>query len=345
MSTKSSWVKYLLLELDKLQPEQAALAAGLPTKVQCMTINKVCGSGLKSVMLASDMVSLGHSEIAIAGGQESMSLAPHLLEKSRGGYRLGNFQVHDSMLRDGLWDPYNDFHMGNAAEKCVKEKSVSREQQDEFAKQSYEFAQKAQKDGLFANEISPVEVKARKETLRIDTDEEPGKARFDKMAKLRPAFEKDGSITAANASKINDGAAALVVASAAAAKRHGMKPMAKVVASATFAQEPVWFTTAPSGAIERVLKKANLKMEEIDLWEINEAFSVVTMSAMMDFNIPREKVNVHGGAVALGHPIGASGARLMTTLLHALKTREKKYGLTTLCLGGGEAVAMIVERI
>ena len=324
---------------------QAALKAGLSNSTPCMTINKVCGSGLKSVMLASDSILLGHADVVVAGGQENMTLAPHLLEKSRSGYRMGHQQVTDSMIKDGLWDPYNDFHMGVAAESCASEYNFSREEQDQFAKESYELAQKAQASGAFAKEISPVEVKSRKATVSVDTDEEPQKVKFDKIPTLRPAFDKEGTVTAANASSINDGAAALVLASEAKTKELGNKPIAKIVAHATFAQEPKWFTTAPVGAIRKALEKSKLSADDIDLWEINEAFSNVTMAAMKEFSIPRDKVNVHGGAVAVGHPIGASGARILTTLVHALHTHDKKLGLATLCIGGGEAVALIIERV
>ncbi len=324
---------------------QACIYAGLPTSVACMTINKVCGSGLKTVMLASDNIRLGESEVVVAGGQENMTLAPHLLENSRAGYRMGPVTSTDSMIKDGLWDPYNNFHMGVAAELCVKEQNFTREEQDDFAKTSYEWAQKAQTEGLFKNEITAVEVKTRKETVVISEDEEPQKARFDKMASLRPAFDKEGTVTAANASKINDGAAALVLCSETYMQKHSLKPMARIIAHASFAQEPKWFTTAPVGAMKKVCEKSGIKMEEIDLFEINEAFSVVTLAAMKELSIPREKVNVHGGAVALGHPIGGSGARIFTTLLHALKARNKKYGMASICIGGGEAVAVIVENL
>ncbi|MEZ0391728.1 MAG: acetyl-CoA C-acyltransferase [Pseudobdellovibrionaceae bacterium] len=323
---------------------QAALGAGLAPSTPCMTINKVCGSGLKAVMLASDNIALGNTKIAIAGGQENMTLAPHLLENSRSGYRMGPTQVVDSMIKDGLWDPYNNWHMGNAAELCATEYKFTREQQDEFAINSYKKAQAAQASGAFKNEIAPVEYQDKKGTVVLDKDEEPGNAKFDKMPGLRPAFDKEGTITAANASKINDGAAALVLMSETEAKKRGVKPLATVVAHGTFAQDPKWFTTAPVGAIKAALKKANLKASDIDLWEINEAFSNVTMAAMKELEIPAEKVNVHGGAVAIGHPIGASGARLLTTLCYALQTHNKRYGLATLCIGGGEAVALIVER-
>ena len=324
---------------------QAAIYAGLPTSAACMTINKVCGSGLKAVMLANDSIKLGESQVVVAGGQESMTLAPHLLEKSRSGYRMGHITTTDSMIKDGLWDPYNDFHMGMAAELCVKEHSFTRAEQDEFSKVSYELAIDAQEKSYFKNEIAPVEVKQRKNTVTVSEDEEPKKVKFDKMTSLRPAFDKEGTITAANASKINDGAAALVLASDEYVKNNSLKPMAKIIGHATFAQDPKWFTTAPVGAMKKVCEKTGIKMEDIDLFEINEAFAVVTMAAMKELSIPREKVNVHGGAVALGHPIGGSGARIFTTLLHALKTKNKKYGMASICIGGGEAVAVIVENL
>ncbi len=323
---------------------QAALGAGLDVSVPCMTINKVCGSGLKAVMLAADSIALGNTKIAVAGGQENMTQAPHLLENSRSGYRMGNTAVTDSMIKDGLWDPYNNWHMGNAAELCVTKYHFTREQQDEFAINSYKKAQAALASGAFKNEIAPVEIQDKKGTVIVDKDEEPGGAKFDKMPGLRPAFDKAGTITAANASKINDGGAAVVLMSETEAKSRGVKPLATIVAHATFAQDPKWFTTAPVGAIKNALKKANLTTSQIDLWEINEAFSNVTMAAMKELEIPAEKVNVHGGAVAIGHPIGASGARILTTLCYALQTHGKKYGLATLCIGGGEAVALIIER-
>ncbi len=324
---------------------QAAIYAGLPTSTQCMTINKVCGSGLKAVMLASDSLQLGRSELVVAGGQENMSLAPHLLENSRAGYRMGHVQTTDSMIKDGLWDPYNNFHMGQAAELCVKEYKFTRVEQDQFAQESYTMAQQAQKNGYFKNEITAVEVVGRKGSVIISEDEEPKNAQFDKMATLRPAFDKDGSITAANASKINDGAAALVLASKDYVTKNNLLPMARIVSHATFAQDPKWFTTAPVGAMKKALELAKLNATDIDLFEINEAFAVVTMAAIKEFNLPREKVNCHGGAIAIGHPIGGSGARIFTTLIHALKTHKKKYGLATLCIGGGEAVAVIVENL
>jgi acetyl-CoA C-acetyltransferase len=324
---------------------QAALGAGLDPSTVCMTINKVCGSGLKAVMLAADSIALGNSKIVVAGGQENMTMAPHLLENSRSGYRMGPATIVDSMIKDGLWDPYNNWHMGNAAELCVTKYKFTREQQDEFAVNSYKKAQAAQASGAFKNEIVPVEIQDRKGTITIDKDEEPGGAKFDKMPGLRPAFDKEGTITAANASKINDGGAALVLMSESEAKSRGVKPLARIVAHASFAQDPKWFTTAPVGAIKNALKKADLTTSQIDLWEINEAFSNVTMAAMKELEIPADRVNVHGGAVAIGHPIGASGARILTTLCYALQSLNKRYGLATLCIGGGEAVALIVEKV
>lgn len=324
---------------------QAAIYAGLPNSVPCMTINKVCGSGLKAVMLASDSIRLGQNDFVVAGGQENMTLAPHLLENSRAGYRMGPVQATDSMVKDGLWDPYSNFHMGSAAELCVREYKISRQAQDEYSVESYKRAQAAMKDGLFKNEIVAVEVAGKGGAQSFDSDEEPGKARFDKMPELRPAFEKDGTITAANASKINDGAAALVLASEGGMKSKGLKPIARVVAYASFAHDPKWFTTAPVTAIKRALEMAKLQVENIDLFEINEAFAMVPMVAMQDLKIPHAKVNVNGGAVALGHPIGASGARILTTLIHALGQKNKQFGLATLCVGGGEGVALIVEKV
>jgi acetyl-CoA C-acetyltransferase len=323
---------------------QAALFAGIANSTPCLTINKVCGSGLKAVMLASDSIRLGTTSIAVAGGQENMSMAPHLLENSRSGYRMGNQAITDSMIKDGLWDPYNNFHMGNAAEICSREYSFTREAQDQFAIDSYKKAQKAIADGKFKTEIAPVTIEGKKGPTIVDTDEEPGKAMFEKMPGLKPAFEKEGTITAANASKINDGAAALVLMSESEAKKRGLTPLATIVSYATFAQDPKYFTTAPVGAIKKSLEMANLKMAEIDLFEINEAFANVTMAAQKTLEIPMEKINVHGGAIAIGHPIGGSGARVLTTLVHGLQTLSLKRGLATLCIGGGEAVSLIVER-
>lgn len=323
---------------------QSALGAGLPISTTCLTVNKVCGSGLKAVMLAADQIRLGDVKVAVAGGQEAMSQAPFLLENARSGYRMGNQNIVDSMIKDGLWDPYNNWHMGNAAELCVREYKMTREQQDEFAVNSYKKAHKAITDQVFKAELIALEIKDRKGTQTIQTDEEPGKVLWDKIPTLKPAFDKEGSITAANASKINDGAAALVLMSQNEAKEKGYQTLAKITAYSEFAQDPKWFTTAPVGAIKAVLSKANLTVKDIDLWEVNEAFANVSMAAIQELSIPLEKVNVHGGAIAIGHPIGASGARILTTLVHALKFHNKRYGLATLCIGGGEAVAMIVEN-
>ncbi len=323
---------------------QAAIFGGISNATPCLTINKVCGSGLKAVMLASDGIRLGNSKIAVAGGQENMTLAPHLLENSRSGYRMGTQTIVDSMIKDGLWDPYNNFHMGNAAEICSKEFSISREAQDAFAIDSYKKAQSAIASGKFKNEICSVAIEGKKGNIIIETDEEPGKAMFDKMPGLKPAFEKEGTITAANASKINDAAAALVLMSESEAKKRGLKPLATILSYATFAQDPKYFTTAPVGAIKKSLEMANLKIAEIDHYEINEAFANVTMAAQKSLEIPAEKTNIHGGSIAIGHPIGASGARILTTLVHSLQTNNLRRGLATLCIGGGEAVSLIIER-
>jgi acetyl-CoA C-acetyltransferase len=313
--------------------------------VECMTINKVCGSGLKAVMLASQAIQLGDAEVVIAGGMESMSNVPYLLEKARTGYRLGNGELIDGMVKDGLWDVYNDFHMGNAAELCAKECAIPRDAQDAFAVESYTRAQEATRTGKFAEEIVPVVLKEKEAEKRIDSDEEPFRSNFEKIPKLRPAFQKDGTVTAANASKINDGAAALVVMSEARAKSLGVRPIARIVASASAAKKPEYFTTAPADVITKALAKAGMKQGAIDLFEINEAFAVVTLAVNKILTIDPGIVNVNGGAVALGHPIGASGARILVTLLHALKQKNKKHGMAAICIGGGEASAVIVERL
>ncbi|MCF7827123.1 MAG: acetyl-CoA C-acetyltransferase [Candidatus Marinimicrobia bacterium] len=325
---------------------QAAIYAGLPDTTECLTINKVCGSGLKAVMLAAQSIEVGNANVVVAGGMESMSNVPYYLPGARDGQRLGHGEMVDGILRDGLLNAYDNIHMGVSGELCAKEYNYSREAQDAFARESYLRAQAAQKSGAFKNEIAAVEIPQRKgDPVIFDTDEEPGRGNFEKMLKLRPAFAKDGTITAANASKINDGAAALVLMREGEAEKRGLKPMARVIAQASAAQAPEWFTTAPVKAITEVLKKAGMTLGEIDLFEINEAFSVVTMVAMDELNIPHTKVNVNGGAVSLGHPIGASGARILTTLLHAMEARQAHFGLATLCIGGGEASALIVERI
>jgi acetyl-CoA C-acetyltransferase len=324
---------------------QATIFAGLPKSVQAMTINKVCGSGLKAVMLADQAIRCGDAEIVVAGGQESMTNAPHAMLDSRKGVKFGNARMVDLMQWDGLWDVYNQVPMGDAAELCASECAISREAQDEYAIESYKRAQHAQAQGWFADEITPITVKGRKGDVIIDTDEEPTKVNFDKLTTLKPVFKKDGTVTAANASTINDGAAALVIASDAAVKAHNAKPLARIVSQGSFAQDPLWFTTSPVEAIRRVVAKAGLTLEDIDLFEINEAFSVVALAAKNQLEIPHEKMNVHGGAVALGHPIGASGARVLTTLIYALKRHNKKYGLATLCIGGGEASAVVIENL
>ena len=324
---------------------QAALGAGLPDSVPCMTINKVCGSGLKAVMLADQAIRCGDAEIVIAGGQESMTNAPYLLPKGRTGYRYGNGQVIDSMQYDGLTDAYQFQPMGDFAEICASDCNITRSMQDEYAIMSYQRSIEAQKSGAFTNEIAPVLIQDKKGTISIDSDEEPGKVRFDKIPDLKPVFKKDGTITAANASSIDDGAAAIVLASQSAVQKHGLHPIARIVAQVSFAHKPQDFNTAPIEAIKKVLEKAHLTIEQIDLFEVNEAFAVTALSAKNQLDIPLEKMNINGGAIALGHPIGASGARVFTTLLHALKNNNKKYGLATLCIGGGEASAVIVEAL
>jgi len=324
---------------------QAAIKAGLPVDVTCMTINKVCGSGLKAVMLAAQAIMLGDADIIVAGGMESMSNAPYLLPKARSGYRLGHGELVDSVIKDGLWDVYNDFHMGNAAELCARECNIPRHAQDEFAKMSYERALLAQEIGFFSDEIVPVTIPQRKgEPIVVSEDEEPKKANFEKMLSLRPAFDKQGTVTAANASKINDGAAAIVVMAKEVAQGLGVKPQARILAQASVAKKPEWFTTAPIDVIEKILEKSGFNLNQIDFFEINEAFSVVALVAQQKFGIPLEKLNVHGGAVALGHPIGASGCRILVTLVHALHQNNKKYGLAAICIGGGEASSVIIEN-
>ncbi len=325
---------------------QASIGAGIPESVPCMTINKVCGSGLKSVMLGAQAIMTGDSEIVAAGGMESMTNAPYFLDKARAGYRMGNGKLIDMMIHDGLWDPYNDIHMGNIGEICSRELKITREQQDEFAKGSYEKALEAIKNGYLKEQIVPVEIKDRKGNVTvIDEDEEPKKINIEKGLKLKPAFEKDGTITAFNASKINDGAGAVVIASKAKAGELGLKPMARIVAQTSFAQKPEWFTTAPAYAIDIVCKKAGISKSDIDLFEVNEAFAVVSCAVNQLAGLDNSKVNVTGGAIAFGHPIGASGTRLLITMMYNLQRLNKKYGLVTLCIGGGEAVAVIIERM
>lgn len=322
---------------------QASIAAGIPVGAGAITVNKVCGSGLMSVMLAANDIRCGDYDVAVAGGMESMTNAPYILPQARNGYRMGNGKVVDLMINDGLWDPYGDKHMGNCAETCVSKYAFSRADQDAFALESYKRAQAASQGGKFKDEIAVVEIESKKGKSVVVDDEEPFAAPLDKMGTLKPAFAKEGSVTAANSSKISDGAAALVVASREWAEKNGKKPLAKIVAHATFSQEPEWFTTAPAGAIRKVLERAGLKLADIDLFEVNEAFAAVAMATMKDAGIPHEKLNVNGGAVALGHPIGSSGARILVTLVYALRARGLKRGLVSICNGGGEATALIVE--
>jgi acetyl-CoA C-acetyltransferase len=331
--------------LGQAPARQAAIFAGLPVKTECLTINKMCGSGLKSVMLAHQAIQLGDADIVIAGGMENMSKAPYLLPKARTGFRMGNSEVVDSMITDGLWDVYNDFHMGSCAESCARGFNFTREMVDEFAVESYNRTLKAQENGVFNDEIIKVSVPQRKGEIVVDADEEPGKVKFDKIPNLRPAFEKDGIVTAANASKINDGAAALLIMSEEKAKELGLTPLVEIVAQSSAAKASIEFTTAPADAIAKVLKKANLTADKIDLFEINEAFAVVSLAVNKLLNLDTEKINVNGGAIALGHPIGASGARILVTLIHEMKRRKSELGLASLCIGGGEASALIVKNI
>jgi acetyl-CoA C-acetyltransferase len=324
---------------------QAAIYGGIPNTVPCTTVNKVCGSGLQAAVLAAKSLKSGDAEIAVAGGMESMSNVPYYLTGARNGYRMGDGKVVDGMLYDGLWDPYNDFAMGKAGELCAKEYGLGREAQDAFARESYRRAREAIASGAFRAEIVPVPVPQRKgDPVLFDTDEEPGKGDPQKLDKLRPAFDPNGTITAGNASSIDDGSAAVVLASEQAVKKHRLEPLARIVGWGAAAQAPEWFTTAPAKAIELTLGRLKLAKEDIDLWEINEAFSCVTLACTRLAGLDPDKVNVRGGAVALGHPIGASGARVLVTLLYALRDLGKKRGLATLCIGGGEAVAMVVER-
>ena len=325
---------------------QASLAAGVPNTVPCVTVSKVCGSGLEAIVLGAKSIALGDADVIVAGGMESMSNVPYYLPKARTGYRMGHGQIIDGMIHDGLWDPYKDFHMGNAGELCAREYDFTREAQDDFAKESFRRAVAAQKEGRFGAEIVGVPVPQKKgDAVIVSDDEGPKKGDPAKMSALRPAFAKDGTITAANASSINDGASAVVLASAAAVKKHALTPLARIVSYGAAAHAPEWFTTAPVGAIKDAVAKAGLTTGDIDLFEINEAFAVVAMAAMKDCALDHAKVNVYGGAIALGHPIGASGARIATTLVHAMRSHSAKRGLATLCIGGGEAVAVVFERV
>ena len=322
---------------------QASLGAGIPDSVPCVTVSKVCGSGMRAVMDVSNAIRAGEYEVAVAGGMESMSNAPYLLERARSGYRMGNAALVDSMIKDGLWDPYNDVHMGGCAEMCVSKYSFSRQQQDAYSLESYRRAREASTSGLAAEEIAAVEVSDKKGKQIVDVDEEPFAAPLEKIGSLKPAFRKDGTVTAANSSKVNDGAAALVVCSEEKAAERGWKPLARIVAYTGVAQAPEWFTTAPVGAIGKLLEKTGLSVSDVDLFEINEAFAAVALAAIRELRLDPAKVNVRGGAVALGHPIGASGARILTTLVHALRHAGKRRGIAAICIGGGEATATLVE--
>ena len=329
--------------LGQAPARQATLKAGLPLTAGATTINKVCGSGLKAVMLASDLLKAGSADVVVAGGMESMSNAPYLLDKARSGYRMGHGQIKDHMMLDGLENAYDGKAMGCFAQGTADEKGITREQMDAFAVQSLTRAQQAINSGAFEGEITPVTFQTRKGEVTFNVDEQPGNAKVDKIPTLRPAFAKDGTITAANSSSISDGAAALILMRESDAKAQGAKPLARVVAHATNSMEPALFTVAPVGAMQKVLQKAGWDKEQVDLWEINEAFAMVTMLAINELGLDSAKVNVNGGACALGHPIGASGARILVTLIHALRNRGLSKGVASLCIGGGEAVALAVE--
>ncbi len=325
---------------------QAAFKGGLPKSAGAVTLSKMCGSGMRAAMFAHDMLLAGSHDVLVAGGMESMTNAPYLLLKGRGGYRMGHDRVYDHMMLDGLEDAYEAGRsMGTFGEDCAAKFKFSREAQDHFATTSVQRAKAATESGAFAKEIAPVKVKSRAGDVVVSIDEGPGKVKLDKIPTLKPAFKKDGTITAASSSSINDGAAALVMMTESTAQRLGCKPLARVVAHGTHAQEPEWFTTAPVGATQKALAKAGWKVADVDLWEVNEAFAVVPMALMHELKVPHGIVNVNGGACALGHPIGASGARILVTLIHALQARGKKRGLATLCIGGGEGTAMAIELL
>lgn len=331
--------------LGQAPARQAAIAAGIPTATGATTINKVCGSGMKAIMLGHDLIKAGSASIVVAGGMESMSNAPHLLPNSRTGNRYGNFQAVDHMAWDGLTNPYDGQAMGVFGEKAAEKFGFSREDQDAYAIESVKRAQAALANGAFVDEIVPVKVAGRKGEVEYAQDEQPGKSDIERIPSLKPAFKKDGTVTAASSSSISDGAAATVLLSAEEAARRGVKPLARIVGHATFSQEPEWFTTAPIAAIEKLAAQIGWKLEEVDLFEINEAFAVVAMAPIKQLGLDRAKVNVNGGACALGHPIGASGARLVVTLVNALRKRVGKRGIATLCIGGGEATAIAIELI
>jgi acetyl-CoA C-acetyltransferase len=332
--------------LGQAPARQASKGAGIPDSVPCTTVNKVCGSGMKTVMLAAQAIKLGDASVMVAGGMESMTNAPYILDKAREGYRMGNGTLIDSMIHDGLWDPYNNCHMGNCGDKTSAEFKFEREKLDEFAAESYRRAMDAQKACRLKEEIEPVSLPQRKgDPVVVELDEEPGRGRPEKLPELRPAFGKEGVTTAGNASSINDGGAAMVLSSAEYAQANGHKPIGRVVAYAGHAQEPEWFTTAPAFAIEKLLAKAGLSVADVDLFEVNEAFAVVAMVVAQKVGIPHEKLNVNGGAVALGHPIGMTGTRLILTALHELRRRGGKYAVCSPCIGGGEATAVLVEAL
>jgi len=330
--------------LGQAPARQAAIYAGLSEKTECLTINKMCGSGLKAVMLAQQAIACGDAEIIIAGGQESMTNAPYLLKQGRNGYRLGNSTIYDSILIDGLTDVYSNVHMGNCAESCAKDFHFTREELDTFAVQSYKKALTAIEEGKFSDEIIDVILKSKNSEIIFNKDEEPGKVNFEKISSLKPVFDKTGVVTAANASSLNDGAAALLIMSEEKAKELGFTPIVEIVAQSSVAKAPIEFTTAPADAIQKVLTKAKMTKEQIDIFEINEAFAVVSLAVNKILDLPMDKINVNGGAIAIGHPIGASGARILTTLLYEMKRRNSEYGLASLCIGGGEASALIVKK-
>ena len=335
----------LSANLGQAPATQAAIYAGLPP-LPATTVNKVCASGTKAIMLGAQSIALGQNDIVVAGGMESMSNVPYYLDKARNGYRLGNGQLTDGLIKDGLWDVYNDYHMGSAAELCATECKVSREDQDAYAIESYKRAQNAQSEGRFASEITPVELKDKKgEVTFFAGDEEPNAVKFDKIPSLKPVFKKDGTVTAANASTLNDGAAAVVLMSAEKAAEMGIKPLARIIAYADAQQAPEWFTTTPSKAIPLALHRAGLSAAQIDYFEINEAFSVVSIANNRLLGLDPAKVNVNGGAVAIGHPLGASGARIVVTLLHVLQQRNARYGTAGICNGGGGASAIVIENL
>ncbi len=330
--------------LGQAPARQAALAAGLPQTVPCVTVNKVCGSGLETVIQGARTIAVGDADIVVAGGMESMSNAPHLLRGVRGGVKMGALDTVDSMVHDGLWDVYSNQHMGNCAELCARERGIGRADQDAFAAESYRRALLAQRDGRFTAEITPVEVAGKGGSVKVDTDEEPGRGNIEKLAGLRPAFQKDGTVTAGNASSLNDGGAAVVLMSADEATRRGLPVLARIVASGHHAQAPEWFTTAPAPAIEKACAKAGWKPTAVDLWEINEAFAVVSIANNQLLGLDPARVNRTGGAVALGHPIGASGTRVLVSLLYGMAAQGAKTGGASLCIGGGEGIALLVER-